>query len=109
MPWAAAQADRIAEACGADPRKRERPDDTWAGRFAGFGKLPYVRRQLPWSRSVPVETHLANLTSHSAFLVADPDATEDFRTRERALLSGLFPDGMVEEAYVVDLLVLRRP
>ncbi len=62
-----------------------------------------------WSRTVPLDTHLANITSHSAFLVLGEDRTARFLADERAVLSGLFPDGVLEETYVVDLLVARKP
>lgn len=106
-PWTAAQAARIARACGVEPADRRRPDDVRAGRLAGLGELPLTRRQVRWSRTVPLDTHLANITSHSAFLVLDAARTAEFLAEERALLGGLFPEGTVEETYVVDLLVVR--
>lgn len=60
---------------------------------------------------MPVETHLANLASHSAFLVlgtAGEEATRRFLAAERAHLAGLFPNGTVEERYVADLIVVIR-
>ncbi|WP_436790898.1 class I SAM-dependent methyltransferase [Yinghuangia sp. YIM S10712] len=108
-PWALAQADRVAQACGVDPADRRRPDDIQADRLAALGELPFTRRQLTWSRTVPVDTHLANVTSWSAFLVLGKDKTAEFLARERTVLCELFPDGMVEETYMVDLVVARRP
>ncbi|GAA0595106.1 methyltransferase domain-containing protein [Streptomyces crystallinus] len=109
VPWAAAQDERIAHWCGVAPKDRRRPDDVRAGRLAGLSGLSHTRRLLRWSRTVPLDTHLANVTSHSAFLMLGEGRTEEFLTAERALLSEAFPDGMVEETYVVDLLVVPKP
>lgn len=109
VPWAVAQDERIAHACGAEPKDLGRPDDIRAGRLAGLAEHPFTRRQLRWSRTVTLDTHLANVTSHSAFLVLDEERTRRFLAEERAVLGGLFPDGMVEETYVVDLLVVPKP
>lgn len=57
---------------------------------------------------VPVDTHLANLGSHSAFLVLGEAGVREFLDEERRRLGALFPDGMVEEEYRVDLLVATR-
>lgn len=60
---------------------------------------------------MPVDTHLANLSSHSAFLVLGADgeeSTQGFMDEERRHLAAVFPDGMVEERYVVELGVLVR-
>ncbi|MEU4345839.1 methyltransferase domain-containing protein [Streptomyces sp. NPDC023838] len=109
VPWADAQDERVAHWCGVAPHDRARPDAVRAGRLAGLSDLPYARRLLRWSRIVPLDTHLANITSHSAFLVLDEARTQEFLKEERALLSEVFPDGMVEETYVVDLLVVTKP
>lgn len=69
--------------------------------------MRFTTRLLPWSRRVPVDTHLAKLSTHSLFLVGAP-GTDAFLADERALLMGRFPDGMVEEHYVVDLSVAVR-
>lgn len=109
VPWADAQDERVAHWCGVAPQDRPRPDDISAGRLAGLSDLAHTRRLLPWSRTVPLDTHLANITSHSAFLMLGEARTQRFLAEERALLSEVFPDGMVEETYVVDLLVVPRP
>lgn len=57
---------------------------------------------------MPLDTHLANLGSHSAFLVLGDEPTRRFLTEERVRLAELFPDGTVEESYVVDLSVATR-
>ncbi|MGO4749716.1 SAM-dependent methyltransferase, partial [Streptomyces sp. 2MCAF27] len=68
-----------------------------------------TRRKLRWSRAVPLDTHLANIGSHSAFLVLGEAGARAFLTEERGRLGEIFPEGMVEETYVVDLLVATRP
>ncbi|GAA0464833.1 class I SAM-dependent methyltransferase [Streptomyces olivaceiscleroticus] len=110
VPWIGAQKDRIARHCGVTPPAAERPDDSRAARLAGLGRpgLRFARRRLRWTRTVPLETHLANVTSHSAFLVLGEAATRAFLAEERTRLRELFPDGAVAEAYLVDLLVATR-
>jgi hypothetical protein len=61
-----------------------------------------------WTRSVPLETHLANLASYSDFLVLGKEATETFLAAERDLLTEAFPNRTVEERYVVSLAVTTR-
>ncbi|MFI1929746.1 class I SAM-dependent methyltransferase [Streptomyces sp. NPDC020330] len=67
--------------------------------------LDFRTRQVAWSRRVPIDAHIANLATHSDFLIGDPAAVRDYFDRERALLAAVFPDGEVEEAYVVSLAV----
>ncbi|MEV3947253.1 class I SAM-dependent methyltransferase [Streptomyces halstedii] len=101
VPWVAAQDERL--------RRHFGTGDSAHGTAGAGSPLPagaFVRRRLRWSRSVPMETHLANLASHSAFLVrgADEEArTRGFLDEERRHLADVFPDGTVEERYVVDL------
>ncbi|WP_128382128.1 class I SAM-dependent methyltransferase [Streptomyces cavernae] len=64
--------------------------------------------RLRWSRRVPLDTHLANLGSHSRFLVLGTERTNTFLTEERSHLLTVFPDGIVEETYNVDLQVAIR-
>jgi hypothetical protein len=61
-----------------------------------------------WTRSVPLETHLANLASCSDFLVLGKNATETFLAAERDRLAEAFPNGTVDERYVVSLAVATR-
>ncbi|MGW5394315.1 class I SAM-dependent methyltransferase [Streptomyces koyangensis] len=68
-----------------------------------------LTHRIPWSRRLTVDDHLANLASHSLFLVADAALAQDFLDHERARLLQLFPDGHVEERYVVDLVLTTRP
>jgi hypothetical protein len=55
-----------------------------------------------------VDTHLANIGSHSIFLVLGEEGTEAFLTEERARLLEAFPDGQVEEVYDVLVIVATR-
>ncbi|GAU69360.1 hypothetical protein SSP35_12_00080 [Streptomyces sp. NBRC 110611] len=110
VPWIAAQDERVAAHCGGTPRSgRPRPDDGDAVRLAGLADLRVARRQVRWSRTVPLDTHLANISSRSAFLVLDAADNNAFLARERDHLRRLFPDERVAETYVVDLLVAARP
>ncbi|WNF01429.1 class I SAM-dependent methyltransferase [Streptomyces luomodiensis] len=108
VPWIAAQHERIATHCGVRPTDRRRPDDNRAAQLAGLSGLHFTRRQVRWSRAVPLDTHLANITSHSAFLVLGEAGIQSFLAAERDRLHEVFPDGTVEETYLVDLLVAAR-
>lgn len=112
VPWIAEQHERVARHCGVRPpasSSGERPGDSRAIELAGLSGLAVVRRHLRWSRVVPLDTHLANISSHSGFLVLGEEGTRAFLTEERDRLRELFPDERVEETYVVDLLVATRP
>ncbi|MEV6165253.1 methyltransferase domain-containing protein [Streptomyces sp. NPDC052052] len=105
VPWIAEQDARLRRFFGADEsahgspvRNRDLPTD-----------LDFRHRTVPWTRRVSLDTHLANLASHSAFLVLGEEGTHRFLTEERDRLAELFPDGTVEESYVVDLSVGLRP
>jgi SAM-dependent methyltransferase len=109
VPWIRVQHERIAHHCGAPARSAVRPDDSEAVRLAGLTGLRVVRRQIRWHRTVTLDTHLANISSRSAFLVLDHAANRVFLTEERRRLSEAFPDELLDETYVVDLLVAARP
>ncbi|MGR3933960.1 class I SAM-dependent methyltransferase [Streptomyces sp. BRA346] len=109
VPWIAAQAERITAHCGTGSVPRRQPDDSLAARLAGLSDLPVTRRHVCWSRAVSLDTHLANITSHSAFLVLGEAGTRAFLAEERGRLGETFPDGTVEETYLVDLLVAAAP
>ncbi|MCX5587345.1 class I SAM-dependent methyltransferase [Streptomyces erythrochromogenes] len=99
VPWIAEQEARLAEFFGAAKGK-------------GFRTLPrglggFTSRSVRWSRRIPLDAHLANLASHSAFLMLGEPGTRDYFAAERELLAPLFPDGTVEESYVVSLHVTR--
>lgn len=102
--WIADQDARLRHLFGAEDSE---PDP-----MARFRHLPpelsFVTRQVSWTRSVPLETHLANLASYSDFLVLGKNATETFLAAERDLLTEVFPNGTVEERYVVSLAVATR-
>ncbi|MFF7335273.1 methyltransferase domain-containing protein [Streptomyces sp. NPDC008150] len=105
VPWIAESAARINAHFGVDPARErsERGDLVLAA--DPTGTLEFGRRKVRWSRSVPVDKHLANMASHSVFLVQEKEATESFLAGEREHLLAVFPDGLVEETYIVDLLV----
>lgn len=69
---------------------------------------PHTHRVVRWSRQVPVDTHLANIGSHSAFLVIGEEDTDAFLAEERTRLLETFPDGRVEEVYDVLVIVATR-
>ncbi|MEV6573321.1 class I SAM-dependent methyltransferase [Streptomyces sp. NPDC051577] len=95
VPWVAEQAARIRTLFGAGGVSfRTLP----AGIDSGFRA-----RTVPWSRRITLDEHLANLASHSAFLLLGEAGTREFTDRERSVLSAMFPDGTVEEPYVVSL------
>ncbi|QWB22480.1 MULTISPECIES: class I SAM-dependent methyltransferase [Streptomyces] len=103
-PWIADQDARLRRLFGAE----EGAPDPLA-RFRGLpAELDFARRQVSWTRSVPLDTHLANLASYSDFLVLGEDATKTFLAEERDLLTRAFPNGAVEERYVVSLAVAVR-
>ncbi|MEU0302299.1 methyltransferase domain-containing protein [Streptomyces sp. NPDC006175] len=108
-PWVAGQDDRLREYLGADARVHGRPGDATSRNLSLLSDDAFAKRLLPWSRRVPVDTHLANLATHSAFLVlgaAGEEPTRRFLDEERGHLATVFPDGVVEERYVVELAVL---
>ncbi|WP_433342413.1 class I SAM-dependent methyltransferase [Streptomyces sp. CA-253872] len=104
VPWVAAQDVRLRRLFGGgegayDPAARFRrlPDE-----------LPFVRRQVRWSREVSLDAHLANLATYSDFLVLGREGTDRFLAKEREILAGVFPEGAVQEDYVVSLAVAVR-
>ncbi|MEV7126803.1 methyltransferase domain-containing protein [Streptomyces sp. NPDC093260] len=107
VPWIRAQHERIAHHCGL-PARSARPDGDEAIRLAGLSGLRVTRRQIRWQRTVSLDTHLANISSRSAFLVLGQAANRAFLAEERRRLREAFPAEAVEEVYVVDLLVAAR-
>ncbi|MFJ2415583.1 class I SAM-dependent methyltransferase [Streptomyces brevispora] len=101
IAWIADQDARLRRLFGAE----DGPHDP----MARFRRLPdglgFVHRHVPWTRSVPLDMHLANLASYSDFLVLGKEATNTFVAKERDLLTDVFPNRMVEEHYVVSLAV----
>ncbi|GHH85513.1 methyltransferase [Streptomyces sulfonofaciens] len=105
VAWLAEQHARIQERFGAGAGAHGTATRVRGSR----GGPDFTHRQVRWSRRLPLDDHLANLASHSIFLVQADGAAADFLTRERALLRAAFPDETVEETYVVDLLTAHRP
>ena len=97
VPWIAEQDERIRAFIGTIGLPAR---ESTAG-------LDVTRRRIPWSRRIPLDDHLANQASHSAFLVLGEDRTRSFMAAERERLLALFPDGVVEERYVVSLTLAR--
>jgi SAM-dependent methyltransferase len=109
VEWIAGAADRAARFLGVDVAAEKRKAGDRTDRADPSGRLDFTRREVRWSRRVPVDTHLANLGSHSAFLVTPADRRTAFLDEERVHLLDVFPDGIVEETYVVLLLVATKP
>ncbi|MGW0827470.1 class I SAM-dependent methyltransferase [Streptomyces sp. NPDC002845] len=109
VPWIAEAATRIHRFLGVDAAAEKNCSGAQAALADTAGQLDFTRRQIRWSRRVPLDTHLANIASHSAFLVLGEENTSTFFTEERNHLLTLFPDGFIEEVYDVDLLVAIRP
>ncbi|MFF6787261.1 methyltransferase domain-containing protein [Streptomyces sp. NPDC012510] len=111
IPWIADATTRIHRFLGVSP---DTPlEKSGSGAPAALtdtaGHLDFTRRQIRWSRTVSLDTHLANIASHSSFLVLDEERTTRFFTEERAHLRKLFPTETIEETYDVDLLLAIRP
>ncbi|MFD5037872.1 class I SAM-dependent methyltransferase [Streptomyces sp. NPDC058377] len=107
--WIAGQDTRLRRHLGAGGGAHGTPVGGGSRNLPQLSGGDFARRLVPWSRTVPVDLHLANLATHSAFLVqgaAGEQPTRRFMDEERAHLTAEFPDGMVEERYVVELAVL---
>ncbi|GHI05871.1 methyltransferase [Streptomyces cellostaticus] len=108
VEWITEAAARIGRFTGVDmAEKRKAADNTDLADPSG--RLRFTRREVRWSRRVPVDTHLANLGSHSFFLVTAEERRTAFLEEERSHLLKVFPDGIVEETYDVLLLVATKP
>ncbi|GAV46233.1 class I SAM-dependent methyltransferase [Streptomyces acidiscabies] len=107
VAWLAAQARRLGRHFGIDVED-EKARATRTDLADPTGTLTFTRRTIRWSRSIPLDTHLANIGSHSAFLVDTQERTTTFLTTERAHLLTEFPDATVEETYDVTLLLAQR-
>lgn len=104
VPWIGEQQLRIQQHFDADAA-RWKKDASDSGVADPSGRLDFAHRRVRWSRRVPVDTHLANIGSHSAFLVRGEEYSRAFLTEERVRLLAVFPDGIVQEVYDVELLV----
>ncbi|WP_405733504.1 class I SAM-dependent methyltransferase [Streptomyces sp. NBC_00028] len=103
VPWIADASRRIERHFAVDVTAEQR--NVGARAVDPAGRLGLTQRTVRWSRRIPVDAHLANLGSHSIFLVADEEHTTAFLTEERRHLLQVFPDGIVEETYDVKLFV----
>ncbi|MEU3982617.1 class I SAM-dependent methyltransferase [Streptomyces sp. NPDC026672] len=108
VEWIAEANRRAARFVGIDVSEEQYKAAERIRRADPGGRLDFTRRTVRWFRRVPVDTHLANIGSHSAFLVQPPERTAAFLDEERALVLEIFPDGMVEETYDVALIVARN-
>ncbi|OSP43765.1 MULTISPECIES: class I SAM-dependent methyltransferase [unclassified Streptomyces] len=106
VPWIAEEAERTARHFGVNLAAERRNTNARAADPAGL--LHFTRREIRWSRRVTIDTHLANLASHSVLLV-DGDRAAAFLAEEREHLAAAFPDGTVEETYDVVLLLATTP
>ncbi len=105
IPWHVAQGRRIERRFGNHPAVEQNGSGARAAMTSPTGHLDFTRRKVRWSRRVPIDTHLANLGSHSIFLVHGTEASTAFFVEEKQLLLSSFPDGLIEETYDVDVLV----
>ncbi|WP_030683317.1 class I SAM-dependent methyltransferase [Streptomyces cellulosae] len=103
VPWISEAADRTARYFGVNVSAEKRNANVRAA--DPTGRLDFARREVRWSRRVALDTHLANLGSHSIFLVHGEEATAAYLAEEREHLLRTFPDGIVEEVYEVILLL----
>ncbi|MYQ48513.1 methyltransferase domain-containing protein, partial [Streptomyces sp. SID4985] len=108
VDWISEAADRAGRFFGLDipAEKRKAVDRT--DQADPSGRLAFERRVVRWSRRVPLDVHLANIASHSAFLLTPQDDRTAFMAEERAHLLKVFPDGVVEETYDVYLIAARK-
>ncbi|MFF7976641.1 methyltransferase domain-containing protein [Streptomyces sp. NPDC007905] len=109
IAWIAEAADRTGRFFGVDIAAEKRKAGDRPERADPSGRLRFTRREVRWSRRIPIDTHLANIGSHSAFLVSPKERRRAFLEEERGHLLKVFPDGIVEETYDVLLLVATKP
>ncbi|MGW2299294.1 class I SAM-dependent methyltransferase [Streptomyces violaceorubidus] len=108
VPWIAEAARRVdRHFAGLNLSAEKRHLDA---RFADpTGHFDFAHREIRWSRRVPLDTHLANLGSHSVFLTDTEERAAAFFAEERRHLLAAFPAGLVEETYDVHLLLGTTP
>ncbi|MEU7560816.1 class I SAM-dependent methyltransferase [Streptomyces eurythermus] len=109
VDWIAEAGGRAARFLGIDVAAEQRKAGERVEQADPSGRLDFTRRTIRWSRRVPIDTHLANVATHSALLVIPEERTAAFLEQERGHLLEVFPDGMVEETYDVLLVVARTP
>ncbi len=71
--------------------------------------LRFTTREIPWSRRISIDDHLANLATHSAFLIQPEEATARFLAEERAHLLAAFPTPHLSEPYTTELHLALTP
>ncbi|MEU5796759.1 class I SAM-dependent methyltransferase [Streptomyces lavendulae] len=108
IEWIAEAEAREGRRFGFDPAERHRKADERLDLADPSGRLDFAHHKVRWSRRVSVDTHVANIASHSQYLVMDAPARDAFLAEERTHLLRVFPDGVVEETYDVLLLVARK-
>ncbi|MFI1710976.1 class I SAM-dependent methyltransferase [Streptomyces griseoruber] len=109
VPWIDAQADRVRRHFGIDHVVRKNGDGSRAALADPTGGLDSAHRPVRGSRRVPLDLHLANISSHPAFLVHAEESTAAFLAEEHRHLLAAFPDGTIEETYDVELLLATTP
>ncbi|MEV0488414.1 class I SAM-dependent methyltransferase [Streptomyces sp. NPDC050508] len=105
VPWIGEQRERVLEYFAIERPVEVDGNGVSSALADPTGRLDFTLRTIRWSRHIPLDTHLANIGSHSAFLVHDEESTAAFLAEERNHLRTVFPDGIVEETYTVRLLV----
>ncbi|NUR26905.1 MAG: class I SAM-dependent methyltransferase [Catenulispora sp.] len=112
-PFRAGYHDRIRDLIGRDP--------DFGNQSTGFDQPPRIELgsagaglrtlafEAPWSRTVPLEQLMVNITSRSYIGTVPPERLAAFLDAERAILLEHFPDGMVVEEYTTWLGVVRKP
>ncbi|GGV20490.1 class I SAM-dependent methyltransferase [Streptomyces spectabilis] len=108
VPWAAAQEARLKSRLPGYHAHSVTGDAARIVDRVVPGLTP-VHRCLHWTRRVPLDVHLAHLGSRSYFASLGPDRSAAVLADERTHLLEHFPDGTVEEAYALDLTVVRSP
>lgn len=113
LPWRAGYVDRVKELIGGDP--------AYGNDSTGFDREPHIDLgshtprlptrafQTTWTRTLPVEQRLVNITSRSYFSTVPAERMAAFLENERAVLLDYFPDGTVREEYIAWLGVVRKP
>ncbi|MFI0238079.1 class I SAM-dependent methyltransferase [Streptomyces sp. NPDC016845] len=105
--WTVAQETRLQEALPGYHRHGVATDAPALITALGLPATPVFRR-LHWSRRVPIDLHLKHLSSRSYFAVLGPERSAPILAAERAHLLARFPDGIVDDAYALELTVLRH-
>ncbi|MFD8573458.1 class I SAM-dependent methyltransferase [Streptomyces sp. NPDC059639] len=110
VAWSDAQERRLQERLPGYHRHGVSADAVRLVTELGLSPAPTtVFRRLHWTRRIPVDLHLAHLASRSYFVVMGPERAKPVLDDERARLLRDFTDGTVDDAYAVELTVVRRP